>query len=208
LIAMLKLILIPFFLIISSFSQAKEYEYQQFLTDNEITPLVKSDADKTVDVIEFSSFSCSHCAAFHNETLNEIKESDVYKNINYYIVDYPLNQAAFYASIIANCNSDIKPSYIDSVYENYNVWTKSETGEEIIELLNNYGLQLGLEDEQLQSCLNNESLQNNILSLQVAAQSNFGVQSTPTFLIDGEKLEGNRPASEFIKAIKKKLKNK
>ena len=205
---MLKLILIPFFLIISSFSQAKEYEYQQFLTDNEITPLVKSDADKTVDVIEFSSFSCSHCAAFHNETLNEIKESDVYKNINYYIVDYPLNQAAFYASIIANCNSDIKPSYIDSVYENFNVWTKSETGEEIIELLNNYGLQLGLEDEQLQSCLNNESLQNNILSLQVAAQSNFGVQSTPTFLIDGEKLEGNRPASEFIKAIKKKLKNK
>ena len=205
---MLKLILIPFFLIIVSFSQAKEYEYQQFLTDNEITPLVKSDADKTVDVIEFSSFSCSHCAAFHNETLNEIKESDVYKNINYYIVDYPLNQAAFYASIIANCNSDIKPSYIDSVYENYNVWTKSETGEEIIELLNNYGLQLGLEDEQLQSCLNNESLQNNILSLQVAAQSNFGVQSTPTFLIDGEKLEGNRPASEFIKAIKKKLKNK
>jgi len=205
---MLKLILIPFFLIISNFSQAKEYEYQQFLTDNEITPLVKSDADKTVDVIEFSSFSCSHCAAFHNETLNEIKESDVYKNINYYIVDYPLNQAAFYASIIANCNSDIKPSYIDSVYENYNVWTKSETGEEIIELLNNYGLQLGLEDEQLQSCLNNESLQNNILSLQVAAQSNFGVQSTPTFLIDGEKLEGNRPASEFIKAIKKKLKNK
>jgi len=205
---MLKLILIPFFLIISSFSQAKEYEYQQFLTDNEITPLVKSDADKTVDVIEFSSFSCSHCAAFHNETLNEIKESDVYKNINYYIVDYPLNQAAFYASIIANCNSDIKPSYIDSVYENYNVWTKSETGEEIIELLNNYGLQLGLEDEQLQSCLNNESLQNNILSLQVVAQSNFGVQSTPTFLIDGEKLEGNRPASEFIKAIKKKLKNK
>ena len=182
---MLKLILIPFFLIISSFSQAKEYEYQQFLTDNEITPLVKSDADKTVDVIEFSSFRCSHCAAFHNETLNEIKESDVYKNINYYIVDYPLNQAAFYASMIANCNSDIKPSYIDSVYENYNVWTKSETGEEIIELLNNYGLQLGLEDEQLQSCLNNESLQNNILSLQVAAQSNFGVQSTPTFLIDG-----------------------
>lgn len=205
---MLKLILIPFFLIIVNFSQAKEYEYQQFLADNEITPLVKSDADKTVDVIEFSSFSCSHCAAFHNETLNEIKESDVYKNINYYIVDYPLNQAAFYASIIANCNSDIKPSYIDSVYENYNVWTKSETGEEIIELLNNYGLQLGLEDEQLQSCLNNESLQNNILSLQVAAQSNFGVQSTPTFLIDGEKLEGNRPASEFIKAIKKKLKNK
>ena len=124
------------------------------------------------------------------------------------IRDSPLNQAAFYASIIANCNSEIRPSYTDSVYENYDVWTKSETGEEIIELLNNYGLQLGLEDEQLQSCLKDEGLQNNLLSLQVAAQSNFGVESTPTFLIDGEKFQGNRPASEFIKAIKKKLKNK
>ena len=74
--------------------------------------------------------------------------------------------------------------------------------------MNNYGLQLGLEEEQLQSCLKDENLQNNLLSLQVAAQSNFGVKSTPTFLIDGEILQGNRPASEFIKSIKKKLKNK
>ena len=35
---MLKLILIPFFLIIVNFSQAKEYEYQQFLADNKIIP--------------------------------------------------------------------------------------------------------------------------------------------------------------------------
>ncbi len=205
---MLKLILIPIFLIICNFSLAKDYEYQQFLSDNEVYPLIKSETNKTVDLIEFSSFSCSHCAAFHNETLKEIKESDIYENINYYIVDYPLNQAAFYASIIANCNADIRSSYTDSVYENYDIWTKSETGEEIIELLNNYGLQLGLEDEQLQSCLKDESLQNNLLSLQVSAQSNFGVESTPTFIIDGEKLQGNRPASEFIKVIKKKLKNK
>tara|TARA_B100000902_G_scaffold271501_1_gene257436 strand:- start:1145 stop:1762 length:618 start_codon:yes stop_codon:yes gene_type:complete len=205
---MLKIILIPFFLFISAFTNAKDYKYQQFLSDNKILPLIKSNADQTVDLIEFSSFSCSHCAAFHNETLKEIKESDVFGNINYYLVDYPLNQAAFYASIIANCNADIRTSYTDSVYENYDIWTKSETGEEIIELLNNYGLQLGLEDEQLQSCLKDESLQNNLLSLQVSAQSNFGVESTPTFIIDGEKLQGNRPASEFIKVIKKKLKNK
>ena len=205
---MLKIILIPLFLFISAFTNAKDYKYQQFLSDNKILPLIKSNADQTVDLIEFSSFSCSHCAAFHNETLKEIKESDVFGNINYYLVDYPLNQAAFYASIISNCNADIRTSYTDSVYENYDIWTKSETGEEIIELLNNYGLQLGLEDEQLQSCLKDESLQNNLLSLQVSAQSNFGVESTPTFIIDGEKLQGNRPASEFIKVIKKKLKNK
>ena len=205
---MLRFIFILLCLLISCFSYAKDYEYRQFLSDHELLPLIKSSAEKTVDIIEFSSFSCSHCAAFHNETLKEIKNSEIFNNINYYLVDFPLNQAAFYASIVANCNAEIKSSYTDSVYENYDIWTKSETGEEIIELLNNYGLQLGLEDNQLQSCLKDESLQNNLLSLQVSAQSNFGVESTPTFIIDGEKIQGNRPASEFIKVIKKKLKNK
>src|SRR6056300_236852 len=153
---MLKLILIPFFLIISSFSQAKEYEYQQFLTDNEITPLVKSDADKTIDLIEFSSFSCSHCAAFHNETLQELKESEVFKYINYYIIDYPLNQAAFYASIVANCDPSIRSMYSDTTYSNYDIWTKAGSGEQIIEMLNSYGLQFGLADEQLNTCLKDE----------------------------------------------------
>ena len=48
---------------------------------------------------------------------------------------------------------------------------------------------------------------NRLLSLQVDAQNIFGVESTPTFLINGEKVQGNRPASEFIKIIKKKLNN-
>ena len=72
-------------------------------------------------------------------------------------------------------------------------------------MLNSYGLQLGLEEEQLQSCLSNEALQNEILGLQVASQETFGVESTPTFLINGKKVQGNRPASEFIKIIKKEL---
>ena len=141
------------------------------------------------------------------EALQELKESDVYKNINFYLIDFPLNQAAFYATIVANCNEGIRSSYVDSVYENYDVWTKASSGEEIIELLNSYGLQHGLGDEELQSCLKDENSHNELLSLQVDAQNIFGVESTPTFLINGEKVQGNRPASEFIKIINKKLNN-
>ncbi len=186
---------------------SKDYEYKQYIDDNNIKPLIESLEENTVDIIEFSSFSCSHCAEFHNQTLQELKESNVYKNINFYLIDFPLNQAAFYATIVANCNEGIRPSYVDSVYRNYDVWTKASSGEEIIELLNSYGLQHGLGDEELQSCLKDEDSHNRLLSLQVDAQNIFGVESTPTFLINGEKVQGNRPASEFIKIIKKKLNN-
>ncbi len=186
---------------------SKDYEYKQYIEDNNIDPLIKSLEENSVDIIEFSSFSCSHCAEFHNETLQKLKESIVYKNINFYLIDFPLNQAAFYATIVANCNEGIRPSYVDSVYENYDVWTKASSGEEIIELLNSYGLQHGLGNDELQSCLKDESSHNKLLSLQVDAQNIFGVESTPTFLINGEKVQGNRPASEFIKIIEKKLNN-
>ena len=201
----IKLLFLSFLFLFIENSISKEYEYQNFIKNNELIPLQQSSSMENVDIIEFSSFSCSHCAAFHNETLIELKKSELFEHINYCVVDFPLNQAAFYASIIASCDQSIRPSYVDSVYANYDIWTKAETGEKIIELLNSYGLQLGLEEEQLQSCLSNEALQNEILGLQVASQETFGVESTPTFLINGKKVQGNRPASEFIKIIKKEL---
>ena len=193
-----------FFLFMQN-SYSKEYEFDNFISQNNLIPLQQSNSDLTIDIIEFSSFSCSHCAAFHNETLLELKKSDLFDHINYYVVDFPLNQIAFYASLIASCDQTIRSSYVDAIYNNYDVWTKLESGKEIIDILNSYGVQLGLKDEQLQSCLANEELQNSLLSLQVASQETFGIESTPTFLIDGEKIQGNRPASEFIKIIKKKL---
>ena len=200
------LFIISVFFIFSVNAYSKDYKYNQFLTDNALIPVIESKLENTVDIIEFSSFSCSHCAAFHNETLLELKESNVFKNVNYYVVDFPLNQAAFYASIVGSCDLSIRPNYIDSVYENYDVWTKAETGEGIIDMLNSYGLQLGLGEDQLEVCLKDEELQNELLSRQVDSQNIFGVESTPTFIVGGEKIQGNRPASEFIKIISKKLK--
>ena len=82
----MKKISLIFFLVALSTNPAisKIYEYKNYLEDNNIQPLVNSSEENSVDIIEFSSFSCSHCAAFHNETLKELKESSVYKNINFY----------------------------------------------------------------------------------------------------------------------------
>ncbi len=186
---------------------AGEYEYSKFILNNSITPIIKSSSNQSIDLIEFSSFSCSHCADFHNNTLKELKSSDIFSSVNYYVIDFPLNQVAFYASMVASCDLSIRPSYIDSVYQNYDVWTKASSGEEIIELLNSYGIQHGLEQDQLLSCLENKDIQDKLLSVQVESQESFGIESTPTFLIGGDKVQGNRPASEFIKIIKKKLNN-
>ena len=69
-----------FFLVALSANPAisKIYEYKNYLEENNIKPIVKSSEENSVDVIEFSSFSCSHCAAFHNETLKELKFGKIF----------------------------------------------------------------------------------------------------------------------------------
>ena len=65
----IKLLFLSFLFLFIENSISKEYEYQNFIKNNELTPLQQSSSMENVDIIEFSSFSCSHCAAFHNETL-------------------------------------------------------------------------------------------------------------------------------------------
>ena len=65
---------------------AGEYEYSKFIINNSITPIIKSSSNQSIDLIEFSSFSCSHCADFHNNTLKELKSSDIFSSVNYYVI--------------------------------------------------------------------------------------------------------------------------
>ena len=51
-------------------------------------------------------------------------------------------------------------------------------------------------------CLKDENMLKGIRAMQKAAAEELGVRSTPTFFINGEKLEGNQPFESFEKIIK------
>ena len=67
-------------------------------------------------------------------------------------------------------------------------------------------MQLGHSESELLQCIENEDMQNKLLAKQMDAQQKYKVESTPTFLINDEKIMGNQPAVKFIDIIKKKLK--
>lgn len=189
---------------------AKDYSYKEFIKDE--VPLIKSSNPNAVDIIEFSSFTCSHCADFHNESLLEIKNSDIIGDINYYIIDFPLDYFAFYASRIGNCIGSSRSLFTNIVYNEQKNWKDLYDSEnpdsqfDIESTLIGYAEQLGNDKEDLLLCINDEDKQNLILNKQIQSQEQFKIESTPTFIINGEKITGNRPGKEFVKILKKKLK--
>ena len=202
-------ILLLIFLICGSLN-AESINYKGFIKDE--IPLIKSNNPNAVDIIEFSSFTCSHCSDFHTITLPEIKQSEIIDDINYYIIDFPLDYFAFYASRIGSCVGDNRSTFTDIVYDQQDTWKKiykssePESQFELENTLMNYALQLGHSESKLLQCIKNEDMQNKLLAKQMEAQKKYKVESTPTFLINEEKIMGNQPAVKFIDIIKKKLK--
>ena len=202
-------ILLLIFLICGSLN-AESINYKGFIKDE--IPLIKSNNPNAVDIIEFSSFTCSHCRDFHTITLPEIKQSEIIDDINYYIIDFPLDYFAFYASRIGSCIGDNRSTFTDIVYDQQDTWKKvykssePESQFELENTLMNYALQLGHSESKLLQCIKNEDMQNKLLAKQMEAQKKYKVESTPTFLINDEKIMGNQPAVKFIDIIKKKLK--
>ena len=202
-------ILLLIFLICCSLN-AESINYKDFIKDE--IPLIKSNNPNAVDIIEFSSFTCSHCRDFHTITLPEIKQSEIIDDINYYIIDFPLDYFAFYASRIGSCIGDNRSTFTDIVYDQQDTWKKiykssePESQFELENTLMNYALQLGHSESKLLQCIKNEDMQNKLLAKQMEAQKKYKVESTPTFLINDEKIMGNQPAVKFIDIIKKKLK--
>ena len=203
-----KLLLLIFF--ICGSLNAENINYKDFIKDE--IPLIKSNNPNAVDIIEFSSFTCSHCRDFHTITLPEIKQSEIIDDINYYIIDFPLDYFAFYASRIGSCVGDNRSTFTDIVYDQQDTWKKiykssePESQFELENTLMNYALQLGHSESKLLQCIKNEDMQNKLLAKQMEAQKQYKVESTPTFLINDEKIMGNQPAVKFIDIIKKKLK--
>ena len=63
----------------------------------------------------------------------------------------------------------------------------------------------GINEEQFDQCLANQSLQEEILKSRIKAVEDVNVQSTPTFIINNELISGYRSWERIENLIKKNL---
>ncbi len=74
------------------------------------------------------------------------------------------------------------------------------------ETLNQVGKLAGLDEHQVEACLQDDVLFNKIVAGRIAAAAKLGINATPTFLINDEKVVGVTSFEEFDRRIKALLK--
>lgn len=162
-----------------------------------IGEMVLGPEDAKVTVIEYASASCPHCANFYKTTFQDLKKDYIDTGkIRFIFREFPHNQQGLAAFMLARCAP--KDKYfpiVDMLFEQQEKWLQSPRDElfKIAQLA-------GFTQESFDACLKNEEVAKGIIAVRDQAEG-FGVDSIPTFFVNGEKLKGETSIEEFRKII-------
>ncbi len=172
-----------------------------------VAEMVMGRDDAPVTMIEYSSLACPHCAAFHRDVLPKIKESYIDTGkVRLVYRDFPLGGLALAAAMLARCGGREKYfGFIEVLYRSQAQWSRSDDPRRELARVARFG---GISEKDFEACLTNEPLMTDIRERAVDAKQKFGIDSTPTFIIDGETIKGARPFEDFRDAIEKALAKK
>lgn len=170
-------------------------------TPNPLGEISLGAADAPVTIIEYSSLTCPHCGAFHRETLPKLKKQYIDSGlVKIYFRPFPFDPYATAGAMLAQCVApSARVNFLDILFKRQQQWIQSEQPMDELQAL---ARQAGLSEADFVVCLKDETTLQGIRQMQAAAAEELGVRSTPTFFINGEKLEGNRGLDEFDKRIK------
>ncbi len=174
--------------------------------ESKVISIGNANANITVKV--FSSLTCPHCASFHNEVFNSLKLDYIDKGlVRYEHHAFPLDLAALNAEMVLRCqtNNDKRFKLLEEIYNQQKVWAVGSDINKINALLMVIGLDFGLTNEGMNSCLKNNEVQDEILNERIKAQKKYKIDSTPTILVNEKKYNNKIDYKTFKKIIDKNL---
>jgi len=164
------------------------------------------DQNAPVTIIEYASMTCPHCAHFEQATFPELKKRYIDTGkVRLILREFPLDPLATAGSMLARCaGKDRYFSLIETLFRQQQDWVVQNP---IVPLLT-IAKEAGFTEESFHACLeNDERLLEGIEAVRQRASERFGVNSTPTFFINGQILRGDQPLENLEMVMQPYLKS-
>ena len=161
-----------------------------------------------VKIKVFSSLTCPACANFHSKIFKQLKLDFIDKNlVKFEHHPFPLDLAALNAEIVLRCHVDKnkRVELLDKMYQKQRVWAVGSDINKINNEIKKIGLEINLDNEKMNNCLENDKFQDEILNQRIEAQKKYKIESTPTIFINEKKYNGKIDYKAFKKTIEKYL---
>jgi len=158
-----------------------------------------------VTIIEYASMTCPHCAHFATTTFPELKQRYIDTGkVRYTLREFPLDALAAAGFMLARCGGNDKyMPIVDTLFAKQADWIVKEP----LPVLKSIAKQFGFTEDSFDQCLANQRLLDSIQEVRDHAAEKLGVNSTPTFFINGKRLIGDLSIEQMAKEIDPYLKD-
>lgn len=172
----------------------------------EIIDMVQGAEDAPITVIEYASFTCPHCARFHSDVYKLLRKNYIDTGkVKFIFREVYFDKYGMWASMIARCSGpDRFFGMTDLILNSQSTWARAGDDLAIVESLRKIGRLSGMQDAALDSCLQDGDKLRALVGWYKENAQRDGIQSTPSFLIDGQPYK-NMDYEEFAKILDEKL---
>ena len=153
-----------------------------------IQEMAMGNPDAPVTVIEYASYTCPHCARFHEGAFKELKSEYIDTGkINFVYREVYFDRYGLWASMIARCAGTPEAFFgmSDLIYEQQSTWARAGEPTAIVGELRKIGLLAGLDADTMEACLQDGEKAQTLVAWYQQNATADGVDSTPSFVIDG-----------------------
>jgi protein-disulfide isomerase len=176
----------------------------ELMAPGPLEDIVLGNADAPNTIVEYASMTCSHCAAFHKTVFPELKQKYIDTGKAKFILrEFPLDGLAVAAFMLARCaGPDRYYPMVGGLFEAQENW--AVPGPEGKEKLMLIAKQAGFSQESADKCVADKAQFDKVVEVRQRAHDKFGVDSTPTFFVNGKRLTGEKTFKDFEAALEGK----
>ena len=140
-----------------------------------------------VQVIEYASYTCPHCADFHAQTLPRLISDYIDTGkIHYIYREIFFDRYGLWAALIARCAGPERYFGIASLlYETQSDWSRLRDPAEVAAQLRRLGKIGGLEDAQLDACFSDMAYARALVEKSDSQSKMHNITGTPSLVING-----------------------
>ena len=155
--------------------------------------------DAKVTIVEYASMTCPHCAHFAATTFPDLKKKYIDTGKARYILrEFPFDPRAEAGFMLARCSGDNYFAMVDVLFKQQAQWAGVENAKDALLQIAKLA---GFTQESFEACLTDQKLLDDVRSVQKRGASEFKVDSTPTFFINGKTYKGAMSIAEMSAII-------
>ncbi|MBA2125813.1 disulfide bond formation protein DsbA [Hyphomicrobium methylovorum] len=179
----------------------EQVSVEELMKPGDLPELAVGKADAPVTIVEYASMTCPHCAHFSKDVFEKLKAKYIDTGkVRFVYREFPLDNLAAAASMLARCAGGDKAfPLIETFYAKQEDWAFVQ-GNPVPKLFD-IAKQAGFTQESFDKCLTDQKLLDQITVQRTRATDAFGVNATPSFFINGKRLQETPTLEAFDKVL-------